>query len=70
MFTGLYEYAASKQRMIRLVHMTDAIRRSPFPYPYVSKELYAELGGVIPKDGESPDPKDAIRITIVRADHE
>lgn len=69
MFEGLYEYAKSTQRMIMLVHMTQAIRRSPCPYVYMTKEEYAEIGGKIPREGETPDPKDAIRITIVRADH-
>jgi len=54
MWTGDYEYAATTQRMIRLVHRTTTIRRSPFPYPYISKELFKELGGVIPQDGEQP----------------
>ena len=52
MFTGEYEFSKTTQRMVMMVHMTKAIRRSPLPYVYISKELYAELGGKIPREGE------------------
>ncbi len=52
-FVADYEYAKSTQRFIMLVHRTEAIRRSPCPYVYISKELYAELGGAIPREGEA-----------------
>ncbi len=70
MFTGLYEFAKTTQRMVMLVHMTEAIRRSPCPYIYLSKDEYARIGGVVPSEGEQPKTKDAIRITIRREDHE
>ncbi len=53
MFKADYEYAKSTQRMVMLVHRTEAIRRSPCPYVYISKELYAELGGKIPREGKA-----------------
>ena len=68
MFTGTYEFSRTTQRMVLMVHQTTAIRRSPCPYIYLSKEMYAEMGGVIPKDGELPSPVDSIRITIERSD--
>lgn len=63
MFTGVYEFAKTTQRMVTLVHQTKAIRRSDCPYVYVSKELYAGMGGVIPKKGEEPGPT-RIQITV------
>ncbi|KKN77040.1 hypothetical protein LCGC14_0363790 [marine sediment metagenome] len=64
MFEGTYEYAKSTQRMITLVHRTEAIRRSDVPYVYVSKELYKRLGGVIPREGEALPGPTRIRITV------
>ena len=61
MFTAEFEYAKTTQRMCMLVHRTVAIRRSPLPYVYISKELYTELGGTIPREGE---PRPIFTITI------
>ena len=47
MFTGRYEFAKTTQRMVMLVHRTTAIRNSPCPYVYVTKEQHAEMGGVL-----------------------
>lgn len=44
MFKGRYEFVRFTQKMALFVHQTDVIRRSPFPYPYISKELYYSLG--------------------------
>ena len=61
MFTAEYEFAKTTQRMVMLVHRTKAIRRSPLPYVYLTKELYAELGGTIPREGE---PRPILHITV------
>ena len=53
MWKGEFEYAKTTQRMVVVVHRTTAIRRSPLPYVYMTKELYAELGGKIPTEGEA-----------------
>ena len=53
MFSEEYEFSKTTQRMVMLVHRTTAIRRSPCPYVYISKELYTELGGTIPMKGEA-----------------
>lgn len=53
MWSGEYEFSRTTQRMVLMVHRTVAIRRSPLPYVYISKELYAELGGTIPREGEA-----------------
>ena len=60
-FHSEYEFAKTTQRMVMLVHRTQAIRRSPCPYVYISKELYAELGGTIPREGE---PRPIFTLTI------
>jgi len=61
-FEGRYEFAKTTQRFVRLVHMVKAIRRSPMPYIYLTKEQYAELGGRIPNEGE-PRPTTIITVT-------
>ena len=66
---GLYEFAKTTQRMCMLVHMTKAIRRSPLPYVYLSKEVYEGMGGVYPPKDEKgqwmdPDPAHSFRITV------
>lgn len=61
MFSGDYEFAKTTQRMVMVVHQTKAIRRSPCPYVYLSKELYVHLTGSIPQEGE---PGTVLSITI------
>lgn len=66
---GLYEFSKTTQRMVMLVHMTKAIRRSPMPYIYLSKEVYEAMDGVYPPKDEhgnwtDPDPAHSFRITV------
>ena len=73
MRTGRYEFAKTTQRMVVLVNMVTSIRRSVLPYVYITKDEYEALGGVYPPRNEDgswgdPDPKDAMVITVTRAD--
>ena len=68
-FHSEYEFARTTQRMVLMVHRTEAIRRSPCPYVYVAKELFAELWGAPPRKSidaytQTGEPLPILTITI------
>lgn len=73
MFRCEFEFSKTTQRMVMMVARVTQIRKAPLPYVYLTKDEYEALGGVYPPrnaDGTwgDPAPKDAMVITVQRAD--